>query len=48
MGKPWENHRKSIGKAWENGGLMGSYGIYPLAMTNIAVENHYFEWEETL
>ena len=26
-------------KAWENGGLMGFTGIYPLVMTNIAIEN---------
>ena len=22
-GKPWENHRKTIGKPWENGGFNG-------------------------
>ena len=30
MGKPWENHRKTIGKWWFNGGLRVFYGIYPL------------------
>ena len=25
--KPWENHRKTIGKPLENGGLMGFNGI---------------------
>ena len=28
MGKPWENHGKTIGKWWLNGGLMGFYGIF--------------------
>jgi len=23
MGKPWENHGKTIGKQWENGGFNG-------------------------
>ena len=23
----WENHRKTMGKPWENGGLMGFNGI---------------------
>ena len=40
--KPWENHRKTMGKPWENGGLMGFNGIYPLVMTHIATENHPF------
>ena len=30
---------KPLGKPWENDGLMGFYGIYPLVMTDIAVEN---------
>ena len=29
--------RKSMGKPWENGGLMGLNGIYPLVMTNITM-----------
>ena len=37
---PMENHRKTIGKPLENGGLMGFNGIYPLVMTNIAMENN--------
>ena len=45
MGKPWENHGKT---PWENGGLTGFYGIYPLVMTNIATENHHSEWENRL
>ena len=30
---------KTMGKWWFNGGLMGFYGIYPLVMTNIAIEH---------
>ena len=30
--KPYENHRKTTGKPWENGGFMGFYGIYPLVI----------------
>ena len=37
--KPLENHRKTIGKPQDTGGLMGFYGMYPLAMTNIAIEH---------
>ena len=37
-----ENHRKTTGKWWFNGGLMGFNGIfdgiYPLVMTNIAMK----------
>ena len=29
-----ESVAKSLGNPWENGGLMGLYGIYPLVMTN--------------
>ena len=36
-----ENPRKIMGKPWENGGLMGFYGMYPLVMTKIAMENHH-------
>ena len=32
-------HRKTIGKPWENGGLMGFNAVYPLVMTKIAIEN---------
>ena len=35
-----------MGKPWENGGLMGFNGIYPLVMTNIAVENHHCSWKK--
>ena len=28
------NQQKTIGKPWENGALIGFYGIYPLVMTN--------------
>ena len=38
---PWETIGETIGKPWENGGLMGFNGKYPLIMTNIAVENHH-------
>ena len=31
--------RKTIGEPWENGDLMGIYGIYPLVMNNIAMEH---------
>ena len=41
-----------MGKPWENGGLMGFYGIlldfmrcYPLVMTDIAVKCPVFFWE---
>ena len=37
----WITKGKHIGKPWENGGLMGSDEIYPLVMTNIAVESHH-------
>ena len=30
---------KIIGKPWENGGLMGFHGIYPLVSSNMAMEN---------
>ena len=36
------NHGKMVVKWWLNGGLMGFYGIYPLVMTSIAVENGLF------
>ena len=46
--KPWKrlitlviwsaNHRKSIGKPEENGGLMGFNGIYPLVSSNMAMD----------
>jgi len=29
MGKPWENHGKTMGKPWENGNL---YGKSPFLM----------------
>ena len=32
IGKLQENHRKTTGKPEENGGFMGFYGIYPLAI----------------
>ena len=36
--KPWENHRKTIGKWWfVMGFFMGFNGDYPLVMTNIAM-----------
>ena len=39
-------HGKTIGKPWENGGLMvilwDLHGVYHLVMTNIAMENHHF------
>ena len=42
MGKPWEKPQenyKTMGKAQENGGLMGfGMGIQPLIMTHIATE----------
>ena len=42
-GKTGQIYRKTIGKPQENpqenGGLMGFNGIYPLVMTNIAIEN---------
>ena len=25
MGKPWENHGKTMGKPWENGGFYGGF-----------------------
>ena len=37
MGKLWENHRKTMG----NCGVMGFYGIYPLVICYIAVENYH-------
>ena len=43
MGKPWENHRKTIGKWWFNGDLMviqwDLMGYYPLVICYIATEN---------
>ena len=39
---------RTIGKWWLNGGLMGFYGIYPLVMTDIAVENGHVEWNKPL
>ena len=49
LGKPWENHGKTMGK-WCF--FMGFYGIlweiYPLVMIDIAVENHHLEWENSL
>ena len=42
MGNHRLNHRETIGKWLFNGILMGFDGIYPLVMTNIAVENHNF------
>ena len=35
----WQNHRKTIGSPSENCGLMGFYGIYPLAICSIAIDN---------
>ena len=32
---------KTMGKLWENGGLVGFDGIFPLVMCYIAVENHH-------
>ena len=40
LGKPWENHRKMV-VSWD---FMGFYGIYPLVMTNITIENHHLKW----
>ena len=47
IGKPLENG-KYMGKPWENDGLMGFYGIYPMVMTNITMENHHLSWENRL
>ena len=35
---------KTLGTPWENGGLMGFYGMYPLAKLKIAIENGYLYW----
>ena len=38
------NHGQTIGKWWFNSDLMGSYGMYPMVMTNITMaymENHH-------
>ena len=34
-------HRKTLGKAEENGGLRGFYRIYPVVITNLAIENEH-------
>ena len=34
------HHRKTIGKWWFNGGLMGFNGIYPLVNIERTMENH--------
>ena len=41
MGKPWGNHRKTMGKWCFS---MVLYGIYHLVMTNIAMENPRKKW----
>ena len=33
-----------MGKPWENGGLMGFNGFYPLVMINMANENDHLWW----
>ena len=55
MGKPWENHGKTMenhgktmGKPWENGGLMGFYRIYPQANVDRSMDNHHLEWKNQL
>ena len=35
------HHRKTIGKRWLNGGLMGFNGIYPLVNVDRTMENHH-------
>ena len=39
---------KTIGKWWLNGGLMGFYGSYPLAIWDSELENHHFQAENPL
>jgi len=38
MGKPWENHGKTMGKPWENGDLCGKIHHF------VAGKTHYFDW----
>ena len=45
---PSGNHRKTIGKCWFHGDLMGFYGMYPLVICYIAIEHHHVHWETPL
>ena len=40
MGKPWENHGKTMVKPWENGSLMGFDGMIPSGNL-LHMENHH-------
>ena len=35
MGKPWENHGKTMGKPWENGDLYGKLGHFQVRYFDI-------------